>query len=125
MALGVHIDVKEPVNAIYHYIWNIFARYKNIDYAFTTKENAKLVIEIEGTGDISSNFITQYETGQYAYQQLFDKTPLIFCKNGTPDYLSTAFYMINSLQEYAGTDLDNIGRFKYKNSFQYQYSCVK
>ena len=44
------------------------------------------------------------------------------------DWLLSAFYMLNCLQEYpqAGkaADLDEIGRFKYSNTYQAKWGCV-
>jgi hypothetical protein len=46
---------------------------------------------------------------------------LIENKNGLPDYLATAFYMINSMQEHNDSNSDEIGRFRYTNSYQYHF----
>lgn len=41
------------------------------------------------------------------------------------DFLLTAFYLINSLQEYNSKQVDNIGRFKYDDSYQKKYDLIK
>jgi hypothetical protein len=44
---------------------------------------------------------------------------------GVPDYLSTAFFCLTSLQELGNTDLDSLGRFQYKHSYQYKFGNSK
>ncbi len=41
-------------------------------------------------------------------------------ERGRPDPLTTAFYLMNSLQEFDDTDADELGRFKFTNSHQYK-----
>lgn len=50
-----------------------------------------------------------------------------FFKNnkGKPDYLSTAFHMINSMQEHDNRDLDDLNRFRFKNSYQCRFRNSK
>jgi hypothetical protein len=46
-------------------------------------------------------------------------------ENGSIDFLYTAFYLVNSLQEYNDQDKDELGRFKYKNSHQCQLNTIQ
>lgn len=55
----------------------------------------------------------------------FQDKCLIEGKTGQPDYLATAFYMINSLQEYHDTDRDELNRFKFTNSYQHKFKNSK
>jgi len=48
----------------------------------------------------------------------FNNEGLIPNKDGAGDELFTAFYLINCLQEYTEGNRDQIGRFKYENSYQ-------
>lgn len=41
-------------------------------------------------------------------------------ENGSPDYIATAFYLINSLQEYNDTNPDELGRFRFTSSMQHR-----
>jgi peptidoglycan/xylan/chitin deacetylase (PgdA/CDA1 family) len=45
---------------------------------------------------------------------------------GVIDYLATIFYMVNCLQEYnpAESSLDEYGRFRYKESFQFRFKNI-
>jgi len=42
-----------------------------------------------------------------------------------PDYLASAFYMLNSVQEYYDQDKDDLNRFKYTNSYQFRLKNTK
>src|SRR5687768_1797296 len=46
------------------------------------------------------------------------KDGMIEIEPGKPDYFSSIFYLINSLQEHDDSDPDELGRFKFKNSYQ-------
>lgn len=54
----------------------------------------------------------------------FNKKGVILNK-GLEDELMTAFYYINSLQEYNSGSIDNIGRFKYEHSLQKKYDLIQ
>lgn len=47
-----------------------------------------------------------------------------FVYEGKTDYLLTAFYLVNSLQEYQAEAKDEVGRYPYSQSFQHKYGCV-
>jgi len=47
-----------------------------------------------------------------------------FIFEGRTDYLLTAFYLVNSLQEYKAEGTDEVGRYPYIQSFQYKHGCV-
>lgn len=46
-------------------------------------------------------------------------------EDGKSDELLTAFYLINSLQEYNSNNLDSIGRFKYELSYQKRFNKIE
>jgi hypothetical protein len=45
--------------------------------------------------------------------------------NGSDDELLTAFYLINCLQEYHSASVDELGRFKYKDSLQETFKNIE
>ncbi len=75
--------------------------------------------------NISERFFTDINSGKFNHNHHFRNDCVIRHDNGEADYLSTIFYMINSLQEYGNADTDEIGRFKYKNSYQNKFSNVE
>jgi hypothetical protein len=76
------------------------------------------------TFSVSEKFYTEIGAKNFRHQHHFKKDCVIRDDNGEPDHLSTIFYMINSLQEYEDTDTDEIGRFKYSNSYQNKFGNV-
>jgi hypothetical protein len=45
--------------------------------------------------------------------------------DGQPDALRTAFYLINTLQEYNDPQPDSLGRFQYANSYQHRLGVAR
>lgn len=76
---------------------------------------------------ISDKFISLFNKKEFNQKKVFDDKPLIYCENGTPDYLGTCAYMVNYLQEYVNdpTCFDELDRFKYEKSYQFRFSCVR
>ena len=54
----------------------------------------------------------------------FNEEGLILHK-GREDELMTAFYLVNSLQEYDSSTLDTIGRFQYEHSWQKRFKLIE
>jgi hypothetical protein len=46
-------------------------------------------------------------------------------ENGNPDHLATAFFCLSSMQEILDDDPDALGRFQYKNSYQFRLGNIK
>jgi peptidoglycan/xylan/chitin deacetylase (PgdA/CDA1 family) len=60
----------------------------------------------------------------YSNTLVFNNKGLII-SNEEEDELMTVFYLINSIQEYNSTSVDNIGRYKYENSYQKKYNMIE
>jgi hypothetical protein len=73
---------------------------------------------------IAEDFFGMLEKKIFRHDEVFRNDCLVRTSAGIPDYLSSAFYMINSLQEYNDTDVDEIGRFRYRNSYQHKFGNV-
>lgn len=74
---------------------------------------------------ISTSFYDKIGEGKFNHEFHFSDSEFIHVSELKPDYITTAFYLINSLQEYGEkTDLDEIGRFKYQNSYQTKYKNI-
>lgn len=74
---------------------------------------------------ISESFFDDIASRNFNHAHHFKNDCLIKNESGEPDYLSTIFYMINSLQEYDDAHPDEIGRFKYSSSYQSRFSNVE
>ena len=115
------------------YILTVLAQNKHFELQFTDqKEGAVLVID--DTDDQSIPINKQFYDRlliqkQYDYSHYLKNEPSILFENGEKDYLATAFYLINSFQEYSGAStpekLDRFGRFKYEHSLQYHFDCIQ
>jgi peptidoglycan/xylan/chitin deacetylase (PgdA/CDA1 family) len=77
------------------------------------------------TFHVSEKFYTDISSKNFSHRHHLNKDCVILKEDGEPDYLSTIFYMLNSLQEYADTDVDEIGRFKYTNSYQSRFGNIE
>lgn len=116
------------------YILKIFSRNISKPLEFVKiKSDAQLIFDHTDSSSEPVNTIffkkllIKQETN---YENHFkDKPYIFFSDNNTIDWLGTAFYMINSFQEY-DTDsfdknkYDQFGRFKFEKSYQYKYNCI-
>src|SRR5690242_17334244 len=89
------------------YVFRTLAHPNNISVEFVTNPG-----DSEFNVDVSESFFNEIKAGNFDHRNFFKDDCLIRNQKGEPDYLSTIFYMINSLQEYNATDVDEIGRFK-------------
>lgn len=62
---------------------------------------------------------------QNIYQLQLNSSGYVERSNGQPDFITTVFYLVNSIQEYSHSHLDELGRFQYKESYQYKLGNVK
>jgi peptidoglycan/xylan/chitin deacetylase (PgdA/CDA1 family) len=100
------------------YTLRIFEKNKGV--TFIEKENGVSI----GSSDsfdirLSEEFISNYIQKRFSFNQNLNDKGFVELSNGTPDYLSTAFYMLSCIQELDPlVPPDTIGRFQYKNSYQ-------
>lgn len=108
------------------YIWSIFAHHHNLRYS-VNGQTPNLRIGPSGQHDIqvSQQFADMLETGNFDHHKVFESEPLICNTDGSPDFLGTAFYMINSLQEHESTELDQFARFPQGAGYQHRFSCME
>ncbi len=97
------------------------------------KENAELIFDHTDSLSVPINnsfYDDLINSKKFSFSWYFKNQPIIYSQNSEkPDWLASAFYLINSFQEYS-TDLnaesfDRFGRFKYENSFQNEFSCIE
>jgi hypothetical protein len=118
-------------SAIYYgpvaYIWEVFATNKQLVYEWVSEPSvADIVIGGEHADlSISNEFYENLPTQKPIGYQVFSNECLIRDAAGREDLLSTCFYMINCIQEYGNTDCDEVGRFKYSNSYQFKFGNLQ
>jgi len=126
--MKVYVELNKNFTEEIKYIWSVFAGNKGVEYSFVeAKEEADFVIDTSPSSDlcIAESFWNNIAVKNYFYGNFFVQDCLVRTVDGRPDYLATAFYMINSIQEFGSTDLDEIGRFKYANSYQYKFGNIE
>ena len=110
------------------YIWNIYCLNKNLPYHLTDiSENADIVIDETESSDItvSVDFYTSISAGKTQHPYHIMDAPHIVDTKKRPDHLASAFYMINCMQEHNVHDFDELGRYKYENSYQYKFKNIE
>ncbi|MBS1559745.1 MAG: hypothetical protein JST69_13580, partial [Bacteroidetes bacterium] len=110
------------------YTLKIFAQNKKIQLHRVQNINeADLTIGSNSLSDIEVNedFYSGLRKSAWASNLYFKNECLIRTDSGKPDYLSTAFYMLNSFQEYGNNTHDELGRFSFSNSYQYRFGNVQ
>lgn len=101
------------------HLLNTLAHNKRFAIEFTRSAGeADLTLGADEGNDfiISEGFFSQLNKGDTT--RLVDEHLLVRNRKGEPDYISSAFYLINCIQESRANDLDEIGRFKYASSYQ-------
>jgi hypothetical protein len=87
------------------YVLQTWAKQQKTEIIFTNTRDDSITIGATGTNVIPVSGIGQ----PIVIKDKIDRNEL----------LSTAYYLINSMQEYKDKDKDDFGRFKYANSYQH------
>lgn len=107
------------------FIFSLFAFNKKIDVTYV---NSILDSELSiGESDINvikiaSQFYLDLRNGVYSHYHHFSSKPLIENSDGSPDYLSTAFYLVSCAQEIGSDTVDKFGRFEFNSSLQKRFN---
>jgi peptidoglycan/xylan/chitin deacetylase (PgdA/CDA1 family) len=118
--MRVFVEPDKSFTAVVKYVFRTLAHTGNIPVEFVaTPSDAQL------TYNISETFYSDLAQRKFSHEHHFKKDCIIRDHNGEPDYISTIFYMINSLQEYDAATVDEIGRFKYTDSYQNKFGNVE
>ncbi len=130
---SVYIRANENYSAPLLYILKIYARNKNVVLRFCAqKQEASAVFDhTDATSlPVNTHFFAELITaGNYQHQNFFRHQPQIFFpESQRPDWLATAFYMINAFQEYdhsPNSQNQQAGRFSYTDSYQYKFNVIE
>jgi hypothetical protein len=112
-------NMKEQVTYLFKLLG--INRHMSFEVLISDDRSAPTVgISSDNTFQLSDNFINKsLSVDHLNHECLFQS------KNGSPDYISSAFFFVSSLQEYKDKDPDPVGRFQYKNSYQFKLNNVK
>ena len=100
------------------YTLKIFSNNKSVH--FTESENGIEIGTLESSAiPISERFISNFLNHNFNASENLNENGFVVFENGVPDYFSTVFYMLASLQEYnPALSHDTLNRFEFKNSYQ-------
>jgi hypothetical protein len=124
MSLKIHIANDLPGRHIIYYTLQLIAANKDIEFAYTdTPQNADFNIDATEYSDIilETAFYQNLTSGStISPRSAQNKRYLHQWADPTSDYLAAIFYLVNCLQEYDIKDLDQYGRFPFKDSVQHK-----
>lgn len=110
-----------------YYSWEAFAKNKSVSFTITDEQqNADLKITSDSDSDlyISNKFFSALKNRQLNHENILSENLLVKDDSGRIDYLSSVFYLINSLQEMGSNAIDEIGRFLFSKSYQQKFNCA-
>jgi hypothetical protein len=97
------------------FILSTWAKNAGRKFKLTDNEGIRIGKSPESNLQITNDF------AQRKFNQIkLGSEGVIKSESGQPDYIATTFYLLNSLQEHGDKDTDELGRFKYSNSYQYK-----
>ena len=122
----IRFQIESPLQAEYSWVIRELGRFAGFQPVFS-EDYADVTISELGISDIqvSHFFRSQYLHGDFGSLMYFDKEPLHYMANGKPDYLSSCFYMLSCLQEYAPFQGDKYGRYPYAESWQNRFNAIE
>lgn len=101
------------------YLLKLFAKNQKIEIEWTHQEDAEnfsIGFDPTSTLQIPQNLTIESLQKEFRSQS--------FATTSIQPSLSKILYLTNSLQEYGDTDKDALGRFQFKNSYQFKEQCV-
>lgn len=97
------------------FVLQTWAKNAGQEFIITESEGITVGTDLKSDLQVSTYFI------QKDFNRIkLDKEGVVLCESNRTDYITTIFYLINSLQEHNSTDLDELGRFKFANSYQFK-----
>ena len=119
----IKIRIDSALIAEYTWTLKVFGDYIGFTVE-TVTENYDLFVAEHGLGDIqvSHFFRNTYVSGDKQFKAYFRNEPLHFTASNKPDYLSSCFYLLSYLQEYADYFPDKYNRFPFAISVQQHFN---
>ncbi len=129
--INIFIKKNQNYSNPLEYILSVLSKNKLLKINFIDqKNNAHLIFDHTDYQTIAINtefYDELINKSKFSHEVYFKKSPYILLPNSNiPDLLATAFYMINSFQEYNCKNelLDKYGRFQFENSYQNKFGCI-
>jgi hypothetical protein len=123
------INIDESLISIEHelvYILQLLFKNYNLKVIFSKAGNysSDLTISENENTAIAVNKYNFIEAANLSFSNDFDKAGFCKLNNGKIDYLSTAFYLVSSAQEFKNATFDKYGRFPYSVSYQKHFDVT-
>lgn len=113
-----HFETKHLQSQVaYQYILKLFGQSQGITIELNTSHDQ--LFRIHPSADFEALIQNPKQ------QKAPNAEGIILSNDNTPDYLATAFYHINCLQEYQDCPLDDLNRFPYVNSLQHRHDNIQ
>jgi hypothetical protein len=123
MSIRIHFaEPIRPVESEITYLLGILAVNKRISFEFvfsTEGSHPTVGLTDSSTIRVSTPFLER----SFDRSQL-DKSGCFRFPDQSIDDISTSFFYLTCMQEIADNDPDNLGRFKYRNSAQFQHNTI-
>lgn len=123
----IHSELSDEIA----YTLTVFAQYIGFKCTFINPDaditDNVVVVAEHGACDIrlSHFFSKHYLHKNFEHNIYFKKEPLHYTASGQPDYLSSCFYLLAFIQEYAEYYPDKYNRFPFSESVQYAFQCAE
>lgn len=112
--MKVHIDdTLTSIRPELIFLVNCWAKNVQVDIKVSDSQDGAITL---GKGKDSSFTISDHLLNNDLSRLVF--TDFITDETGKPDYFTSAFYLLNSTQEYTDQNPDELGRFKFSSSYQ-------
>ena len=117
------VDCGPRLNAKIKYTLQLFAQSQQLEIRFVDnrRENSfAMTADVDSALPVATGFYLALDQQEFSYKKIMNHDGWITTHRGEIDYLATAFYLVNSLQEYARpeSEFDEVGRFRYSHSYQ-------
>lgn len=126
--LRVQIELPDSIRPEIRWAWDLFCTHCGIDHRIVeTQGDLRISQGEEAQVRVSEAFERILNSGEFEHRQVFPEEPVLRNPDGSPDVLGTAFYMVNSLQEWDARpeEQDAHGRFLFTASYQYRFGVVE
>lgn len=110
------------------YTFSIFALNKGLSIEFVNSSEIAdlLVMSTPSSGLlISKEFFVKLSQRKINQFEIFESQVIVNNSDGSPDYLSTCFYLLSCCQELVVAIHDEFGRFRFQDSLQNRFNCAQ
>ena len=134
MLIKIFIKEDQNYSKPIGYILSVFSKNKSLPISIVKNTtDARLIFDHNHLASLPINtvfFESLIDKQIYNHEVYFENNPyILFPDTGKRDYLATAFYLINSFQEYNAEQnpesLDKYVRFRFSASLQNKFNCIE